>query len=68
VLDVVERLLAISGSDLEPDVQGTGVPEAEIDRQFLDSTAIRSELGWAPTWDLDTGLRAAWAWYGRALT
>jgi CDP-glucose 4,6-dehydratase len=67
VLDVVERLIAISGRDIEPDIQGTGVPEAEIDRQFLDSTAIRTELGWAPKWDLDTGLRAAWEWYERTL-
>jgi CDP-glucose 4,6-dehydratase len=67
-LEVVERLIAISGRELEPDIQGTGVPHAEIDRQFLDSTAIRSELGWAPQWDLDSGLRAAWDWYERTLS
>jgi CDP-glucose 4,6-dehydratase len=67
VLEVVSRLIEISGRDLEPDVQGTGVPPAEIDRQFLDSTAIREELGWSPRWDLDSGLRAAWAWYSRVL-
>ena len=68
VLDVVERLIAISGRDVEPDIQGTGVPHGEIDRQFLDSTAIRTELGWAPKWDLDSGLRAAWEWYERTLS
>ena len=68
VLDVVDRLIAISGRNLEPDIRGTGVPEAEIDRQFLDSTAIRDELGWAPKWDLDSGLRAAWDWYERTLS
>jgi CDP-glucose 4,6-dehydratase len=67
VLDVVTRLIAISGRDVEPDIQGTGVPHAEIDRQFLDSTAIREELGWSPKWDLDSGLRAAWEWYERTL-
>ena len=67
VLEVVERLIAISGRELEPDVQGAGVPHGEIDRQFLDSTAIREELGWAPRWDLDSGLRAAWQWYERTL-
>ena len=67
VLEVVNRLIEISGRDVEPDVRGTGVPPAEIDRQFLDSTAIREELGWSPKWDLDRGLRAAWAWYSRAL-
>ncbi len=68
VLEVVERLIAISGRDVEPDIQGTGVPHAEIDRQFLDSTAIREELGWTPQWDLDSGLRAAWEWYERTLS
>jgi CDP-glucose 4,6-dehydratase len=67
VLDVVTRLIAISGRSVEPDIRGTGVPHGEIDRQFLDSTAIREELGWAPKWGLDSGLRAAWEWYRRVL-
>lgn len=67
VLDVVTRLIAISGRSVEPDIRGTGVPHGEIDRQFLDSTAIREELGWAPKWGLDSGLRAAWEWYQRVL-
>jgi CDP-glucose 4,6-dehydratase len=67
VLEVVTRLIEISGRDLEPEVRGTGVPHAEIDRQYLDSTAIREELGWTPNWDLDRGLRAAWEWYERTL-
>ena len=67
VLEVVRRLIAVSGRDLEPDIQGTGVPHGEIDRQYLDPTAIREELGWAPRWDLDSGLRAAWDWYERRL-
>jgi len=67
VLEVVRRLIAVSGRDLEPDIQGTGVPHGEIDRQYLDPTAIREELGWRPRWDLDSGLRAAWEWYERTL-
>jgi CDP-glucose 4,6-dehydratase len=61
VLDVVERLVRISGKDLEPDVQGE--PAAGPDRQELDFSAIRRELGWAPAWDLDRGLAATYAWY-----
>jgi CDP-glucose 4,6-dehydratase len=64
---LVERLIEVSGRDVEPDVQGEGTPHGEIDRQFLDSTAIREELGWAPRQDLDDGLRETWAWYDRAL-
>jgi CDP-glucose 4,6-dehydratase len=63
ILEVVRRLIEISGRDLEPDIQGTGVPHGEIDRQYLDATAIRTQLGWEPKWDLDSGLRAAWEWY-----
>jgi len=63
VLQIVNRLIAISGRDVEPDIQGTGVPHGEIDRQYLDSSVIREELGWAPEWDLDRGLRATWEWY-----
>jgi CDP-glucose 4,6-dehydratase len=62
-LEVVERLIEISGRDLEPDIQGTGVPHGEIDRQFLDSSAIKADLGWEPRWDLDRGLAATWEWY-----
>jgi nucleoside-diphosphate-sugar epimerase len=29
----------------------------------VDSTAIRGELGWTPSWDLDRGLEATYAWY-----
>ena len=67
VLEVVERLIRISGRDVEPDIQGSGVPHGEIDRQYLDSTAIRTELGWELKWDLDSGLRAAFEWYARTV-
>ncbi|HEX6583430.1 MAG TPA: NAD-dependent epimerase/dehydratase family protein [Thermoleophilaceae bacterium] len=68
VLEVVKRLIEISRRDVEPVIQGTGVPHGEIDRQYLDATAIKTELGWEPQWDLDRGLRAAWDWYERTLS
>jgi CDP-glucose 4,6-dehydratase len=67
VLEMAERLIAISGRDLEPQVRGVAVPAAEIDRQYLDSTAIRTELGWTPRWSLDDGLAKAYQWYERLL-
>lgn len=67
VLDVVERLIAASGRDAEADIQGQGTPHGEIDRQYLDSTQIREELGWEPRWQLDDGLRETWAWYEQHL-
>jgi CDP-glucose 4,6-dehydratase len=67
VIELVRTLIAVSGRDLEPDVRGKGTPHGEIDRQFLDSTAIREELGWEPRVDLETGLRTTWEWYERRL-
>ena len=67
VLDVVTRLIEIAGADVEPEIRGAGTPHGEIDRQYLDATALRRDLGWAPTWDLDRGLRATWEWYARVL-
>ena len=65
VREIVSRLIAVSGRDAEPDIQGEGTPHGEINRQFLDSTRIREELGWEPEWGLDDGLRETWAWYER---
>jgi len=67
VLEVVRRLIAASGRHVEPVIEGTGVPHGEIDRQYLDSTAIRRELGWSPRWEFEDGLRATWEWYERTL-
>ena len=68
VVEVVRRLIEISGLDLEPEVRGSGTPPGEIDRQFLDSSAIRLELGWSPRVDLDSGLAETYAWYERHLS
>ena len=63
VRELVSRLIAVAGVDVEPDIQGEGTPHGEIDRQFLDSSAIKAELGWEPQWSLDDGLAATWRWY-----
>ncbi len=63
MIDVVRTLIEVSGVDVEPDIQGEGTPHGEIDRQYLDSTAIREELGWEPSWTLERGLAASWEWY-----
>ncbi len=63
VLDVVQTLISVSGRSVEPDIRGEGAPPGEIQRQYLDPTAIREELGWEPKWDLERGLGASWEWY-----
>jgi CDP-glucose 4,6-dehydratase len=65
VIDVVRTLISVSGRDVEPDVRGEGTPHGEIDRQYLDSAAIREQLGWEPQWDLERGLATTWQWYER---
>lgn len=67
VLEVVRRLIAISGLDLEPDVRGHGTPHGELACQWLDCSAISQELGWKPAWELQQGLEATYAWYAREL-
>ena len=68
VLDIVGRLVRASGRALDPDVRGTGTPHGEIARQFLDSRAIREELGWRPALGLDEGLGRTFAWYEQRLS
>jgi CDP-glucose 4,6-dehydratase len=67
VLELVNTLIAVSGRDLTADIRGEGKVEGEIDREFVDSTAIRTELGWAPQWTLTDGLRETYGWYARHL-
>ena len=67
VMELVRKIVSVSGKEVEPDVQGEGTPHGEIDRQYLDSTAIREQLGWTPSWDLDKGLAETYGWYERYL-
>jgi CDP-glucose 4,6-dehydratase len=61
VREVVE--LIVAGTGIEPDFQGTGNPDGEIDRQFVDSTKLRELTGWRPQVGLDDGLRRTLEWY-----
>lgn len=67
VMEIVRKLIAISGKEIDPDIRGTGAPEGEIASQYLDSTLLNRTLGWAPTWSLDDGLEATYQWYERHL-
>lgn len=62
VLEVVARILDLTGRrNLTPVVQD--VATAEIRNQYLSSAKARNELGWAPTYHLDSGLRETISWY-----
>jgi CDP-glucose 4,6-dehydratase len=63
VREVVDLIADASGADIEPEYLGTGTPDGEIDRQFVDSTKLRELTGWRPEVDLRTGLRGTLDWY-----
>jgi CDP-glucose 4,6-dehydratase len=63
VREVVELICRIAGTDVEPDIRGTGTPRGEIDRQYVDTTKLRRLTGWAPQVTLEDGLRRTVEWY-----
>ena len=67
VVKIVRQLIEISGAQVEPDVRGQGTPHGELTRQWLDSAAIAEQLGWAPQWDLQSGLEQTFRWYEHEL-
>ena len=62
---LVQRILQLMGSDLEPDVRHETLNE--IRRQYLSAEKARGMLGWRPLFTLDEGLRATVAWYRQFL-
>jgi CDP-glucose 4,6-dehydratase len=64
VLDIVNAIRRLLGSDLEPDVRN--VAQGEIRDQYLSAAKARDTLNWRATYDLDTALGETIAWY-RAL-
>jgi CDP-glucose 4,6-dehydratase len=61
--EVVGMIARIAGTGVEPDIRGTGNPEGEIDRQWVDATKIRERTGWEPRVGLEEGLRRTIDWY-----
>jgi CDP-glucose 4,6-dehydratase len=63
VREVVELIAQAAGAGIEPDFQGAGSPDGEIDRQFVDSTKLRELTGWRPGVGLEDGLDRTLDWY-----
>lgn len=61
VSELVERVLKLMHSDLEPEVRNEAVNE--IREQYLSAEKARSVLNWRPLFTLDEGLTATIAWY-----
>jgi len=65
VLQVVERILGLMGSDLEPEIRNEATHE--IRHQYLSAEKARRRLGWEPLFTLDAGLRRTIDWYAELL-
>jgi CDP-glucose 4,6-dehydratase len=61
VLDLVNRILRVTNSELKPDIRNEA--SNEIQDQYLDASKARAMLGWAPSFSIETGLLATVAWY-----
>lgn len=61
VLDLVENLLQITDSDLQPQVLNE--VSNEIKHQYLSAAKARQLLGWTPQFTLTEGLARTLTWY-----
>jgi CDP-glucose 4,6-dehydratase len=63
VLEIVKTITRLAGTGVEPDVRGTGNPDGEIDRQYVDAAKIRERCGWEPAVPLEEGIGRTIEWY-----
>jgi CDP-glucose 4,6-dehydratase len=61
VLELVERILRLMGSELQPKVRSQA--RNEIRNQYLSAAKARQVLGWQPLFSLDDGLALTIQWY-----
>ena len=61
VLELVEKILAQMGTDLEPDIRNE-TPH-EIREQYLSAAKARERLDWRPLFELGEGLQRTIGWY-----
>jgi len=65
VIDLVERILGVMGSELKPEVRGEATNE--IRHQYLSAIKARSVLDWSPQFSLDDALGRTIDWYRQFL-
>src|SRR3990172_4523053 len=61
VLELVHKIIALMGSDLEPEVRNEASHEIRV--QYLDASKARTLFSWKPLFSLDSGLDATLRWY-----
>ncbi len=66
VLELTEKILAVMGSDLRPDIRNEA--SNEIKHQYLSAAKARRMLDWKPLYSLDGALEKTIQWYTDFLT
>ncbi|MGB7219208.1 MAG: NAD-dependent epimerase/dehydratase family protein [Vicinamibacterales bacterium] len=61
VLELVNKIVALMGSNLVPEVRNE--VSHEIRLQYLDASKARTMFNWSPLFSLDSGLEATLRWY-----
>lgn len=61
VLELIDKILKIMGSDLKPIILNQG--SNEIKHQYLSAKKARDILGWNPKYTIDEGLSKTIEWY-----
>jgi CDP-glucose 4,6-dehydratase len=63
VLDLVQQILALMQSELQPEIRNEA--SNEIRHQYLSAAKARRLLAWEPLFTLESGLRSTVDWYRR---
>jgi len=63
ILDLVDKMIKISGKDLKPVIKGKGKLKGEISVQYLSIEKAKKILKWKPKIPLETGLKKTIKWY-----
>jgi CDP-glucose 4,6-dehydratase len=61
VAELVDKIIALMGSTLEPDVRNEASHEIRV--QYLDASKARARFNWTPLFTLESGLEATLRWY-----
>ncbi len=66
VKDIVDKIIALSGVDVEPEYL-PDYPVTGVDRRVPDLTKTLDTLGWMPSYSLDYGLLQTFNWVEKVL-
>lgn len=61
VLDLVKKIISISGKKVEP--KALGKTSSEIKKQYLSCKKAKEMLEWRHKYNLDSGLKETYEWY-----